>query len=157
MATSNHLSVLRPFAIDHAPVSSELPIGTRLAVNSLYFDTMLSLIPPKYYLRPEGGDDDDDAADSKYFKVNRQLEIGVTCSMISRNLDPPRLALKRNTHDTMYRCRIRKEPRRVLERSKRTQRKPRSFVSLKVRIPQLLRCRRDIAPTGLLAAPLHSS
>lgn len=68
--------MLRPFAIDHAPLPEDLPRGTRLAANSLYFDTLLSLIPPKYYLRPEGGDYGEEA-DSKYFKVSAIMRGGL--------------------------------------------------------------------------------
>lgn len=59
------VSVLRPWAIDHAPVSSDEPLSRRLAINSAYFDTMLSLIPAKYYLKL-GDEDEYNAGDSKY-------------------------------------------------------------------------------------------
>ena len=65
-------SVLRPWAIDHAPVSAALPTAARLAINSAYFDTLLSLIPPKYYLRTEEDDDDAGGGGGSKFHVKKK-------------------------------------------------------------------------------------
>jgi hypothetical protein len=68
-------TVLRPWAIDHAPPPRDMGLGARLALNSRYFDTLLSLIPAKYYLRPDD-DDADGEADSKYYKNKKGAQPG---------------------------------------------------------------------------------
>lgn len=68
-------SVLRPWAIDHAPPPRDMGLGARLALNSRYFDTLLSLIPAKYYLRADD-EDADGEADSKYYKNKKGAQPG---------------------------------------------------------------------------------
>ena len=68
------------FVLDHTPVGSDLPLVTRLGLNSAYFDAMLSLIPAKYYLREEE-DEEDDAGDVQYHRVCCHHDI--LCSLIS--------------------------------------------------------------------------
>jgi len=78
-------SVLRPWAIDHAPVSSELPAGARLAINSAYFDTLLSLIPPKYYLRTEEDDEADAGPGSKFHVKKKGAAAGVAAGSLKES------------------------------------------------------------------------
>ena len=49
-----------------------------MELTSSYFDTLLSLIPPKYYLRPEAGEDgdEDEAPDSKFHKNKKKAVTG---------------------------------------------------------------------------------
>ncbi len=52
------IPIYRPFAINHAPLSTDIPLATRLETNSAYFDAIISLIHAKHYLaQPEGNDD----------------------------------------------------------------------------------------------------
>lgn len=80
-AGSGAPSVLRPFAIAHAPPPRTLRGSARLALNASYFDTLLSLIPAKYYASAaDGGDEAAEGGpgtdgESKYYRVRAPAPV----------------------------------------------------------------------------------